>query len=138
MSPVLNFQAYLAFVFKKKRNYLAGGCFWRKIENFSPKTPQMREGERKNEIFSFSLPHPPKQLQKKLNMVRSIVIPKRKILSIKIPESFVGKKVEVIAFAVDEASEVTPSAWSGGVKKFQAIKLKTKGFKFNREEANER
>ena len=38
-------------------------------------------------------------------MVRTLVTPDNQNISIKIPKSYVGKKVEVIAFTVDEASD---------------------------------
>ncbi|MEX0980862.1 MAG: hypothetical protein WDZ47_02115 [Bacteroidales bacterium] len=45
--------------------------------------------------------------------------------------------MEVIAFAVDEPSEdIIYSSKSN--KMFSAIKLNTKGYKFNRDQANER
>ncbi len=71
-------------------------------------------------------------------MVRSIVIPKKKVFSIEVPESYVGKQVEVIAFTVEEATEEMASKRKNGLKQFQAVSIATKGFKFNREEANER
>jgi hypothetical protein len=71
-------------------------------------------------------------------MVRSIVIPKKKVFSIEVPESYVGKRVEVIAFAVEEVNEELPSKGKTELKQFQAVSIATKGFKFNREEANER
>jgi hypothetical protein len=42
---------------------------------------------------------------------------------------------EVIAFVIDEAKTKVEN--SGRSKTFDAIKLDTRGFKFNREEANE-
>ena len=36
-------------------------------------------------------------------MIRTVVKPANRDISIKLPESFVGKQVEVIAFTVDEA-----------------------------------
>ena len=76
--------------------------------------------------------------KKKQNMVRSIVIPKKRVFSIEVPESYIGKQVEVIAFALEEATIETPEKEKDGVKEFKAIGINTKGFKFNRDEANER
>ncbi|MDZ7777616.1 MAG: hypothetical protein U5L09_19360 [Bacteroidales bacterium] len=45
--------------------------------------------------------------------------------------------MEVIAFAVDEPSEEVIYTKKSR-KSFSAVKLNTKGFKFDREEANER
>lgn len=70
-------------------------------------------------------------------MIRTVITPDKNFLSFTIPDKYIGKKMEVIAFAVDEPSEdVIYSAKSK--KSFSAIKINTKGFKFNRDEANER
>lgn len=37
-------------------------------------------------------------------MIRTIITPENQDLYLHIPESYVGKKIEVIAFAVDEAA----------------------------------
>ena len=70
-------------------------------------------------------------------MIRTVVIPDNNILSFNIPDKYIGKKMEVIAFAVDEPSEdiIYPSR---SHKSFSAIRLNTKGYKFDREQANER
>jgi hypothetical protein len=70
-------------------------------------------------------------------MIRTVVIPDKNFLSFSIPDKYIGKKMEVIAFVVDEPLEdVIYSIKSK--KSFSAIKLNTKGFKFNRDQANER
>ena len=69
------------------------------------------------------------------NMVRTFITPEDQNILIRVPEDYIGKQVEVIAFTLDEDSIIAP------VKKqpsFTALKLDTIGFKFNREEANER
>ena len=71
-------------------------------------------------------------------MVRTVVIPKKRVFSIEVPESYIGKQVEVIAFAIEEANAEASELASGTSKKFEAVSLKTQGFKFNRDEANER
>lgn len=38
-------------------------------------------------------------------MVRTILTPVKKTIQLDIPESFVGKKIEIIAFEIDEANE---------------------------------
>lgn len=70
-------------------------------------------------------------------MIRTVVTPKKNTLSFSIPDKYIGKKIEVIAFAVDEASQdiIYPNK---SKKSFSAIKLNTKDYKFNRDEANER
>jgi len=50
---------------------------------------------------------------------------------------YIGKKMEIIAFAIDEPSEDIIYSTNSN-KRFSAIRINTKGFKFNRSEANER
>jgi len=38
-------------------------------------------------------------------MIRTVIKPDNEFISIKLPEKFIGKQVEVIAFTVEEASE---------------------------------
>jgi uncharacterized protein involved in tellurium resistance len=40
-------------------------------------------------------------------MIRTIVKPSKQDISINLPESFIGKQVEVIAFTVEEATSET-------------------------------
>jgi hypothetical protein len=70
-------------------------------------------------------------------MIRTVITPDKNFLSFNIPEKYIGKKLEVIAFAVDELSEDVMYSTKSR-KSFSTIKLNTKGFKFNRDEANER
>ncbi len=70
-------------------------------------------------------------------MIRTVVTPDKNLLSFNIPDKYIGKKLEVIAFAIDEPSENVIYTTKSR-KNFSAIKLNTKGFKFNRDEANER
>jgi hypothetical protein len=70
-------------------------------------------------------------------MIRTVVTPDKNSLSFNIPDNYIGKKMEIIAFAVDEPSEDVIYTTKSR-KSFSAVKLKTKGFKFDREEANER
>lgn len=69
-------------------------------------------------------------------MIRTIITPNQQTISFDIPKDYVGKQIEVIAFAKDEgmAKEKT------GRKKvtFTALSIDTKGYKFNRDEANAR
>lgn len=68
-------------------------------------------------------------------MIRTLITPEDQNVLIRVPEDYIGKQVEVIAFALEENSTVAQ------VKKgssFTALKLDTIGYKFNREEANER
>jgi hypothetical protein len=57
-------------------------------------------------------------------------------LSFTIPDSYIGKELEIIAFAKNEGfqDKKLPKKFTS----FDSIKIDTTGFKFNREEANER
>lgn len=70
-------------------------------------------------------------------MIRTVVTASNNILTLPIPDKYIGRQLEVIAFAVDEPSEDIILS-NKSKKTFTAIRLKTKGFKFNREQANER
>lgn len=69
-------------------------------------------------------------------MVRTVIIPDSETVSISVPENYIGKVLEVIAFAKDEGLYMiddikkTPS--------FTVLHTNVKDFKFNRDEANER
>ncbi len=68
-------------------------------------------------------------------MVRTLITPEDRNILIRVPEDYIGKQIEVIAFTLEENTNVAQ------VKKqasFTALKLNTIGYKFNREEANER
>ena len=67
--------------------------------------------------------------------IREIIVPENNKIELTIPDNFIGKRIEVIAFeTVDQISD------SNILKRktFDAIKINLSGFKFNREEANER
>jgi hypothetical protein len=70
-------------------------------------------------------------------MIRTVITPDKNFLSFNIPDKYIGKKMEVIAFAVDEPAEDVIYTTKSR-KSFSAIKLNTKDYKFNRDEANER
>ena len=69
-------------------------------------------------------------------MIRTIVTPQQQTISFSIPKDYVGKEIEVIAFAKDEARpKEEPSKKKVS---FTVLHVDTKGYKFNRDEANER
>jgi hypothetical protein len=70
-------------------------------------------------------------------MIRTVITPDKNSLTFNIPDKYIGKKMEIIAFVIDELSDDLIYN-SKSSKTFSAIKLNTKGFKFNRDEANER
>jgi len=68
-------------------------------------------------------------------MVRTIVKPDKASISFDIPEKYIGKEIEVIAF--EKSEESIKKAAKKKAATFNAVSLDTRGFKFNREEANE-
>lgn len=71
-------------------------------------------------------------------MIRTTVIPDNRIvtISLSVPENYVGKEMEVIAFTKKEGlNEKDPQEKNIS---FAALSIDTSGFKFNRDEANER
>jgi hypothetical protein len=70
-------------------------------------------------------------------MIRTVVTSNNNILTVPIPDKYIGRQIEVIAFAVDEPLDDVIIARKDK-KTFTAVKLNTKGYKFNRDEANER
>jgi len=72
-------------------------------------------------------------------MIRTVITTDKNFINLPIPEQYIGKKIEVIAFAIDEPAPSEDIVFSDKRKKtFDSIKLNTKGFKFNRDEANQR
>ncbi len=69
-------------------------------------------------------------------MVRTVITPIEESISIRLPKSFVGKEVEVIAFTTDEGFEKKTNI--SGKRTFTVLNVEDKNFKFNRDEANER
>ncbi|HEV2480596.1 MAG TPA: hypothetical protein VGS79_13060 [Puia sp.] len=69
-------------------------------------------------------------------MIRIKLTPQQQIISFPIPKDYVGKEIEVIAFAKDEA--IFTEELDKKEVSFTALHIDTKGYKFNRDEANER
>jgi len=69
-------------------------------------------------------------------MIRTIITVEDNKLTLTLPDHFLGKEIEVIAFVIEEAKDKTTNFKKA--KTFTAIQLDTRGFKFNRNEANER
>lgn len=69
-------------------------------------------------------------------MIRTIITADTTDFTLSLPNDFLGKKIEVIAFIIDEVK--TKSGKSKPAKTFSAVQLSTGDFKFNRDEANER
>jgi len=69
-------------------------------------------------------------------MIRKILKVNSDTVSISVPKNYVGKILEIIAFTKDE--EQDKDILQDQKATFNALSLDTRGFKFNREEANER
>lgn len=76
-------------------------------------------------------------------MIRQIIVPKKKTYTLEIPESFIGKRIELIAFEIEELKdesfdEMGNDSISNLFKKFEGLTFNGKGkFVFNREEATD-
>ena len=68
-------------------------------------------------------------------MVRTIVTPDKQSISFDIPNHYIGKQIEVIAFAKDEG--ITKPEPFKKVS-FTVLHVDAINYKFNRDEANER
>ena len=69
-------------------------------------------------------------------MIRTIITTDKTDYTLKLPEDFVGKRVEVIAFVLDE--DLPREAKQKTFTVLEVPEGLKKGYKFNREEANER
>jgi len=71
-------------------------------------------------------------------MIRTTVIPDQRTItiSLSVPQNYVGKEMEVIAFTKKEGFEEKKA--SEKRVSFAALSIDTLGFKFDRDEANER
>jgi hypothetical protein len=76
-------------------------------------------------------------------MIRQIIIPKKKTYTLEIPESYIGKKIEVIAFEIKEPESDSTLAKEGSeignlFAKFDGLTFDSKGtYFFSREEATD-
>jgi len=69
-------------------------------------------------------------------MIRTVITPQQPRISFDIPRDYIGKQIEVIAFAKDEGMQKKQTAPKE--VSFDALSIDTRGYKFNRDEANER
>ena len=67
-------------------------------------------------------------------MIRELIVPAANTVLISLPDEYIGKTVEVIAFAVDE-SNIKPTR---SAPVFGALRIDTSNYHFNRDEANGR
>jgi hypothetical protein len=68
-------------------------------------------------------------------MIRTVLISDNNHLTLSIPKEYIGKELEVTVFPIGEISG--KSVFSKKVT-FNSISIDTRGYQFNREEANER
>jgi hypothetical protein len=68
-------------------------------------------------------------------MIRTVVIADNNIITLTLPNNFVGKRVEIIAFTVDEPMQKQEPEKA---KSFTTVKVNAEGYKFNRDELHER
>lgn len=69
-------------------------------------------------------------------MIRTIVKAKKNYLTISLPNEYVGKQLEVIAFMLEDEPNIPAKEKKQAT--FNAVSLDTRGYIFNREGANER
>lgn len=67
-------------------------------------------------------------------MVRKIITIDKNELLLELPDAFVGKRIEIIAFPIDDHVTERPGISS----LYDVVQIDTKRLKFNRDEANER
>ncbi|MEX2568570.1 MAG: hypothetical protein WD431_21695 [Cyclobacteriaceae bacterium] len=71
-------------------------------------------------------------------MVRKIIIPTERTFTLEIPESFIGKKIELLAFEVEQTENDNEQAVKRSfAERTENLRYQSKGYKFNRMEANE-
>jgi len=69
-------------------------------------------------------------------MIRTVIIPDSSTISISVPDDYIGKVLEVIAFTKEEG--LYKGAHTQKKTSFTILHTNLKDFKFNRDEANER
>ena len=70
-----------------------------------------------------------------MELIREIVVPEKNIIELTIPDNFIGKRIEVFAFEAENSSIEQQKRIK---QPFIVADAKVEGYKFNREEANER
>jgi hypothetical protein len=70
-----------------------------------------------------------------MESIRKIIIPDNNKIELTIPDNFIGKKIEVFAIEMENSSVEQPKKIR---QPFIVADAKVEGYKFNREEANER
>ncbi|MBI3218759.1 MAG: hypothetical protein HYZ44_04550 [Bacteroidetes bacterium] len=68
-------------------------------------------------------------------MIRALITPESNVVSFEIPEEYIGKKLEVIAFTIDES--LPPREGINKKVSFTVLKTNQESYQFSREEAYE-
>ncbi len=71
-------------------------------------------------------------------MIRQIVVPEGNTYLLELPDEYVGKQVEVIAFTLEENNASAKSAADDALQFYDSIRIDLSDYKFDRDEANER
>jgi hypothetical protein len=69
-------------------------------------------------------------------MIRTMITPNKQTISFDIPRDYIGKEIEVIAFAKEEGFLLGQPARKKA--SFNMLHVNTKDYKFDRDEANQR
>lgn len=78
-------------------------------------------------------------------MIRKIVVPQQRTLLLELPEEFIGKEVEVLAFEVTEDTSTKHNVWANQSKEeriqylretLEPYRVDLSNFSFDRDEAN--
>jgi hypothetical protein len=70
-----------------------------------------------------------------MESIREIIVPKNNKIELTVPDNFIGKRIEVIAVEIEDISVGNKNKPN---RHFTVANVKVEGYKFNREEANER
>ena len=71
-------------------------------------------------------------------MIRQIIEVKKTEFLLSMPEEYIGKTIEIIAFPIEENEKISQKRREEIIEKFRQMKTDLKDFKFNRDELNER
>ncbi len=70
-------------------------------------------------------------------MIRKILVPQERTYVLELPESFLGKEVEVLAFEVEKKKAVSSKSLEDIEKELVGLTVNDPGFAFDRDEAND-
>ena len=70
-----------------------------------------------------------------MESIREIIVPENNKIELTIPDNFIGKTIEVIAFEIEDTLN---KFLKKSERPFTVVNVKVDDYKFNREEANER